>query len=163
MSKAAGAVVAAGLGLVGLGYGGLSGEDNTTRNDAGEIVDAGGVGAFRIRVGDCFQDPDFENDGFESVEAVPCSVPHANEAYAAFNLDGDTFPGDTRIGELADEGCYQRFEPFVGMAYQDSTLSFWVMFPSEGSWEELNDREVVCAVYNTDESPQVGSVRNSAR
>lgn len=161
MSKAAGAVVAAGLGLVGLGYGGLAGEDNTTRDEAGQVVDGGEVGAFRIRIGDCFQDPDTTTDEFESVEAVPCTERHDNEAYAAFNLNGDTFPGVSAIQEQADQGCYDRFSSFVGVAYDESELDFWSMYPSEGSWDQLDDREVVCAVYNYDLTQAIGSAKNS--
>lgn len=46
----------AGLGLVGAGSLGLAGEDNTTRDETGAVVDGGEVGAFRVRLGDCLQD-----------------------------------------------------------------------------------------------------------
>ena len=163
MSRAAGAVVVAGLGLVGLGYSGLAGEDNSTRDESGQIVDAGEVGAFRIRIGDCFQDPDLSNEEFESVEAVPCSGPHDNEVYAAFNIGGDDYPGSDSVVEQASLGCYDRFEAFVGMSYEESLLDFFPMYPTEGSWEELDDREVVCAVYNGDLTPSIGSAKNSAK
>ena len=163
MSKAAGAVVAAGLGLVGLGYGGLGGEDNSTRDEAGQVVDGGEVGAFRIRIGDCFQDPDSGSDEFESVEAVPCTQAHDNEAYAAFNLSGNDYPGVSEVQQLADQGCFDRFAGFVGVEYEDSSFDFWSMYPTEGSWDQLDDREILCAVYNNDLTRATGTARNSAR
>ncbi len=163
MSRAVGAVVVAGLGLVGLGYSGLAGEDNSTRDEAGQIVDGGEVGAFRIRIGDCFQDPDLSEEEFESVQAVPCSGLHDNEAYGAFNIPGDDYPGDESVVEQASLGCYERFEAFIGLSYEESLLDFFPMYPTEGSWDGLDDREVVCAIYNGDLTQATGSAKNSAK
>src|SRR5262245_65923680 len=124
MSRLGGAIAAgaAGLGLVGVGVvKGVAGEDHTTRDDAGAVVEGGEVGAFRIRLGDCLAQiaPTGE---FESVNAVPCSEPHAAEVYAAFNLLADedaAWPGSPSISSEADEGSYIRFEPFVGVPYEN--------------------------------------------
>lgn len=146
-----------------LGSGPDRAESSQGLGESGQIVDGGEVGAFRIRIGDCFQDPDLSSEEFESVDAVPCSGPHDNEAYAAFNLPGDDYPGEESVVEQASIGCYERFEGFVGTAYADSSLDFFPMYPTEGSWEELDDREILCAVYNSDFSPATGSAKNSAR
>src|SRR5262245_50679574 len=112
MSRLVGGAIAAGaagLGLVGAGVvQGIAGEDHTTRDEAGEVVEAGEVGAFRIQLGDCIESiaPTGE---FESVTAVPCSEPHTAEVYAAFNLLADVdaaFPGAAAVSTEADEGCY---------------------------------------------------------
>ena len=90
--------VAAGLGLVGVGYAGLAGEDNTTRDNAGQVVEGGELGALRIRIGDCFLDT--EGSTIEAVDAVPCTQSHKFEVYAAFNLaygTDDPFPGSLSL------------------------------------------------------------------
>ncbi len=153
---------AAGLGLVGVGLVGLGGEDNTTRDEAGAIVESGEVGAFRIRLGDCI-------DGLglgeiESVEGVPCDSAHELEVYFAFNLpDGDgSYPGDEAVGLASEEECFDAFEPFVGLDYQESTFGFKSLTPTEASWNSIDDREVLCMIGNYDGTPKTGSARGSA-
>lgn len=154
-----GGVVVAGLGLVGVGYTGLGGQDDTTRTEAGEIVAGGDLGAFRIRLGDCFQDSGLS--AIETVDAVPCSSPHMFEVFAAFNLSGESFPGTERIGQQADDGCYSRFEAFVGIEYEVSKYGLSSITPTAGSWQELDDREVLCLISNYDGSMKIGSARGT--
>ena len=161
ISKAAGGAVVAGLGLVGVGYAGLGGQDNTVRTDSGAIVEGGELGAFRIRVGDCFGD--VPGLALESVDAVPCSSPHTFEAYAAFNLSGNSFPGTARVRQQADEGCYLRFAPFVGLDYEYSVYGISSLYPTAESWQELDDREVLCLILNYDDTPKIGSARGARK
>ncbi len=151
----------AGVGLVGAGYAGLGGQDNSTRDEAGQIVEAGEVGAFRIRVGDCFNAE--AADEIESVAGVPCSQPHDGEAYYAFFLpEGDgSYPGEDAVLEQAIERCLDQFVPFVGHDYQTSELDFWPMYPTEGSWDHLDDREVLCVLANYDGTKKVGAGENA--
>ncbi|MCP3987467.1 MAG: hypothetical protein GY724_00195 [Actinomycetia bacterium] len=152
----------AGLGLVGVGYAGLGGEDNTTRDDAGSIVEEGELGAFRIRVGDCIGGA--LGDEVESVDGVPCDGPHEFEVYYAFNLpEGDgNYPGDYSVEEAASDGCYEAFEPFVGVVYEASIYGFNTLTPTEGSWDGLDDREVLCMLGNYDGTLKTGTARGSA-
>ena len=151
----------AGLGLVGLGYTGLGGQDATTRDDDGAIVESGEIGAFRIKLGDCLNG---QTTGLiESMEGVPCSSPHDVEVYYAFNLpDGDgSYPGDTATGEAAGDGCYNAFAGFVGHPYETSIYGFTTLSPSAESWDQLDDREVLCLIGNYDETKKTGSARNT--
>ncbi len=155
--------VAAGLGLVGVGYAGLAGEDNTTRDNSGEVVEGGELGAFRIRVGDCFVDP-LDGSTIEAVDAVPCTQPHMFEVYAAFNLAYDTddpYPGQSVVHELTDDGCYGRFIEFVGLEYEESSFEFGAVYPTKDSWDELDDREVLCVISNYDGSMKTGTAQNA--
>ena len=153
----------AGLGLVGVGYTGIAGEDNTTRAEDGAIVEEGEIGAFRIRIGDCLG---ASADGeFESAQGVPCSEPHADEVYHAFNIaEGDgSWPGDDRVAEEADIGCYEAFAPFVGLAYEESIYGIGTIIPTEASWDGLDDREVLCLINHYDGTPKQGSARGTAQ
>src|SRR5262245_16433271 len=138
---------AAGLGLVGVGYAGLAGQDDTKRDASGAVVEGGELGAFRIRVGDCFND--VAQGAFESVTAIPCSEPHVYEVYAAFFVNGDSdapYPGDTTLASDADSGCVDRFEGFVGTSFERSIYDGQSITPTRESWEQLDDREILCVL-----------------
>ena len=152
-----GAVV--GLGLVGAGYTGLGGQDNTTRDDNGDIVEAGEVGAFRIQLGDCLNG--MTTGLIESMEGVPCTTPHDVEVYHAFLLPDGEYPGDDAISEAASNTCYDAFEPFVGHEYETSIYDYSFLSPSLGSWDELDDREVLCLMDNYDRTKKTGTARNT--
>ena len=167
MSKLGGAIAAgaAGLGLVGVGVvKGIAGEDHSTRDDAGEIVEGGEVGAFRIRLGDCIASM-AEEGLFESVNAVPCSEPHEAEVYAAFNLaDADAaWPGTAAVDRQADQGCYDRFSAFVGTSYERSMYGYGSMTPTKDSWEQIDDREVLCMITTIDGSLSTGSAEGTGQ
>lgn len=167
MSRLVGGVIAgaAGLGVVGAGVvTGIAGEDHSTRDDSGAVVESGEVGAFRIRVGDCLAA--IALGVIESVDAVPCSEPHASEVYGAFNIltpEEAAFPGTASINAQADDGCYSRFAGFVGFPYERSVYETSSITPTKDSWEQLHDREVLCLVFMTDNSLMTGSAKDTNR
>src|SRR4051794_19604870 len=59
-------------------------DDDTARDESGQITTGGGLGAFGVRVGGCVQLPD--DALVVSVEGVPCDTPHDAEAYGRFNV-----------------------------------------------------------------------------
>lgn len=148
-----------GLGLVGAGYTGLGGQDETTRNDDGSITESGEVGAFRIQLGDCINGA--MTGLVESVEGVPCSTPHDAEVYHAFLLPDGVYPGDASVGESASNGCYNAFEPFVGHEYATSIYDISSLSPTQESWDGLRDREVLCLMVNYDGTKKTGSARGT--
>ncbi len=152
--RLAGGAAAAGIAI----FGGVSAMgDDTTRNDQGEIVESGGVGAFAIKFGDCIQLPTGLTE-VQSVEGVPCSAPHNAQAYDVFDMPGgDAYPGDLAITDAADEGCLDRFAAFVGVPYEESTLYISYLTPTVGSWAE-GDHEIQCLV-----APEYGTISFDAQ
>ncbi len=136
--------------------------DSADRDSTGAIVDSGTIDVFDLKVGDCFDDGDAYSDEISTLPAVPCSEPHDNEAYAAFNVSLDSFPGDIAMWEMASEECYNRFEGFVGRDYESSQLDFFTLHPTSESWA-MNDREIVCALYDMDLNKLTGSMKGSGR
>jgi hypothetical protein len=129
------------------------------RDETGAIIGEGAVGAFEMRVGDCFYDGStFTSNEVDSVPGVPCSQPHDNEVYAVFDVTAASFPGEA-IAEMAHEGCLERFETFVGKDYESSSLDIATLYPSQESWQRQNDREVICAVYDMEAEKLTGSVK----
>ena len=128
------------------------------RDDSGAIVRGGEIGAGDLEIGDCFNGRATE---VETVAAVPCSDPHDFELYHVYDLDYDEFPGADVIEVEWLRGCLLTFEAFVGTPFDESKLDISGIFPQEGTWNELGDREVLCSVTALDGSPLSGSARDS--
>jgi len=133
------------------------------RNAAGEITSAGAVGAFEVRVGDCFNDEAFESTEISEIPAVPCSDPHDNQVYAVFDIPGDAWPGDESVEEAAFQGCYERFAGSIGKSYEDSMIDYTAIYPSQGSWNQVDDREVLCVGYHMEYEQLTGSIIGSGK
>lgn len=146
-------------GAVGVGIAVFAGagaiDDDTTRDDSGAIVESGGLGAFVMQVGDCFNEP--EEELVVSVEGVPCSQAHDGEVFYEFDLTGWTeFPGYDVFAQDAWDGCFNRFEGYVGNDYQSSSLDVANLTPSQESWAE-GDRTVTCFLVSYYGEDLVGS------
>lgn len=161
MSKTTLRLVAAGFAAV-LGATTLAacGEDEATRNtDTNEVETAGEADVFSLQVGDCFDDPD--SGTIEDVAAVPCADSHDNEIYHSFEMEDGDWPGDDAVQAAAAEGCDAEFEPFAGIAYDESLLDWAPITPTEGSWESGDDREILCTIYDT-QGPVEGTLEGAA-
>ena len=58
-------------------------------------------------------------------------------------------------------GSREKFEAFVGKDYESSQLDIFPIYPTRQSWNELDDREVVCALYDLDLKKLAGTMRGS--
>lgn len=119
-----------------------------------------GVRLVDIEPGTCFQRP--ANTDVRTVEQVGCRKPHDAEAYAVFALPApadDPFPGGAEVQSLAQQGCQDRFADYVGQAYEDSEYYFSAIAPTRKSWEDRNDRRVLCSVI----APGGGQIEGSVR
>lgn len=116
---------------------------------------------FSLAVGDCFDDPEAGTQ-VSSVPLIDCSEPHDNQVFAVFDLPDGPFPGDAAVQETADLGCMERFESYVGTQYAVSALFLSSLSPTQGSWNDRDDREVICFLWEPD-AKLVGSQRGSGR
>ncbi len=138
---------------------GLFGDDDDAARD---------VEAFDLQIGYCFNSPDESDDTaagqgseVERVTVVSCSEEHDFEIFHTFELDDGPYPGPAALEELWIQGCLERFEDFVGSGFDESSLDVSAIFPTERSWDELDDREVLCSVTAVDGAPRSGSARGS--
>ncbi len=128
----------------------------------GEVTEGAQNGdVFSIRVGDCVNTDGSESEEISSLPIVPCSEPHADEAYYSFDLPESSYPGDDSVSNAADEGCIEQFGDFIGTGYESTELEFWSMYPTKESWAS-GDREVLCFVYDP-AGQTTGSLKGSAR
>jgi hypothetical protein len=146
------------LALVAAGCGG----DGPTRDADGAIIEAGDISVFDLREGDCFEDSEDGSTQVATVRAVPCSEPHDNEIYLAFDLPDGEYPGVNAIDEESDARCLAAFTSFVAVDYFESDLEFFSVTPTPESWD-ADDRTVYCALYARDFSKLTGSMRGTGR
>lgn len=129
--------------------------------ETGEITEKqDNADVFAIRVGDCV-DTNSAGSEISSLPVVPCAESHSDEAFFAYNIDEQSFPGADAINSGAFDKCLPEFEAFVGTSYDETALDFWPMTPTEGSWSQ-GDREVVCFVFDP-AADTVGSLKGSQR
>lgn len=122
--------------------------DEPEREEAtGELQESGDVDVFDVEVGDCLGGETAEGE-ISSVEATPCSEPHAEEIFAAVTVADGEYPGQEAL-DVEAEQCLTEFAEFVGMAYDESVLEINYMTPTEESWAE-GDREILCTIYDPD-------------
>lgn len=114
-----------------------------------ESPPAGEVDAFAIKVGDCLNDAQI-NDEITSVPFVECSEPHDSEVFARTDTTGDAFPGNSVLEtQLADFCRGDVFTQFMGIPYADSRYNTSGYYPSDSSWQS-GDRELLCTVWDPD-------------
>ncbi len=113
------------------------------------------VSVFKVQVGQCFNPPAGVKAELSELIAVPCTQPHTQEAYASpgyrgpSGADASVYPGDAALASFAKGSCAQAFTQYVGVSYLDSSLFFTYLLPSARSWEQGNDRTVLCFVITT--------------
>lgn len=88
--------------------------DETTRDESGEVIKSGEVGIFALKVGDCFQ---FTSDDFGSKEinlplslpVVPCTDLHDGEVISVFDLPYGSYPTNYEFEKIQDEKCSDEY------------------------------------------------------
>ncbi|TDQ51596.1 septum formation family protein [Actinorugispora endophytica] len=127
----------------------------------GILEQLAGDDVFTLVVGDCLSSSTGEGE-VSSVPTVDCAEPHDSEVYASHMIADGAYPGEDAIYTEAEEVCTTEFETFVGMAYLDSELDFEYLYPTEDSWNELDDREILCMVVDP-AGQTTGSLEGAAR
>ncbi len=120
-----------------------------------------------LEVGSCFDDWEGASTSLESQEItdvpiIDCAQPHDNEVYMITDVADGDFPGDDAMEMVAVDTCFDGFEEFVGMPYEESTLDFGWLFPTSESWDE-GDREIVCFAYDYELRKVTGSMLSGDR
>lgn len=115
------------------------------RDAKGEVTAPATAAPDALKVGDCVGN--VTEGEVESVQAVPCTdEKREGKVYASFTLADGDWPGDTKIDELAGEGCTSRYEK-AGSPEGDEAEVFFLR-PTQDSWG-LGDRDVSCVVSLT--------------
>jgi hypothetical protein len=111
------------------------------------------VDVFSLLTGDCFDNPAASGGGTQNVinvEQTPCTVRHNAQIYATFKLAGGmlSYPGATKTGSLAENGCNARASGSLDKAKITSSMTIRFLFPVESSWL-AGRRTVSCMIVNS--------------
>jgi len=142
--------------------------EDADRDSSGHVTGRSEIAPTKLRVGDCFDDGAlFGHTGDDDVEGsmvtvTPCTDAHQFEAYKVFEIPGDKYPGEERVGRMAEEGCLPAFRAFIGKAYGKSRIESYMYFPVAVSWRLLDDHEVTCVVGRPGELT-TGTLKRSRR
>jgi hypothetical protein len=125
---------------------------------------------FNVKTGQCFTTPLKVKAELSSLHRVSCASPHTQESYAVVPYqasaaqlasgapDSGAYPGADALTQFAKGACAQRFGGYVGRDYLDSSLFFTYLLPSARSWEQEDDRTILCFITTTG-----GTLTNSVR
>lgn len=119
------------------------------------------VAANDLAVGDCIKDEDTLNSA--DVESIDCSDDHVFELIGKFDVDDGDYPGADELTSQGTERCQgDLFEQYVGVPYVESAEVYAdPVPPSEETWNDADDRTILCVAHTQDLSTTTGSVKNS--
>ncbi|WP_152188445.1 septum formation family protein [Georgenia satyanarayanai] len=101
-----------------------------------------------LEVGDCLNQSDLEGEEVSSAATVECTEEHDAEIFAEHVFSGDEYPGVDAVQAKSEETCLAEFEEFIGLPYEQSALPFTMLYPSEQSWNDADDRTTLCIVVS---------------
>ena len=111
-----------------------------------------------IAVGDCLNTP--EDDIFFEIDPIDCTEEHDLEVFALVDLStvgpdfslAASYPGDDTVYDAAINECWEEFERYVGVPYEESVLFMDAFTPTVEGWNEVDDRVVNCVVFEVNDS-----------
>jgi hypothetical protein len=137
---------------------------NAQRGGDGAISRSGDLAVADLRVGDCFdlKEEDEDEDTVDDVTARPCSEPHEFEMMHTGTVPSDGYPSDAVFGAWLEANCLPAFERYVGLEYPASTLDVTWFQPTPDGWAD-GDHTVQCAIYDPADPELTEAVRDAAR
>ncbi len=112
-------------------------------------VQIGTRDVFDIAPGDCMLYVDVDQIP-NSMPLYDCTAPHDAEVYDEFVMTQGSYPGEETTQAQAEQYCLDRFQPYVGTAYDQSALYLYYYYPTDGTWNSAaQDRLITCIVYDT--------------
>lgn len=145
----------------------LDARDDAAARDDGQ-VEVGTLSWEAIAPGDCVRVPRADLSVVDWTE-LDCSEPHEAEVFATEEVapttagDAEPYPGRESLIPGATRACEERFEAYVGVPYEASSLQLAVFFPTGSNWEIADDRTIGCIVFAEDHALIDGSLAGSAR
>ncbi|GAA2055196.1 septum formation family protein [Catenulispora yoronensis] len=136
------------LGLVGGGYL-VQKHNQADRNSDGNISKKGDLGAFSMKVGDCFKKPADSAAGFSSVKAIPCDQPHDAQAFYTFVYPdaGDTPPAVDTADAVNEPKCKDAIAAKLDEGKVPDGALLNIYTPDSASWK-AGHHDIMCVMEN---------------
>ena len=133
------------------------GSTGTDGGDSGASLDEfdngeGAPGVFTANPGECI-------DSIDPSTMISCDDPHDREVFYTYNIDDTEFPGEEALQEEVRAECSAQFEAYVGAPYEESSFEVSSMYPSEATFSQAGDTEVICLLDSAE--PVTGSAFQS--
>ncbi|MCQ1954624.1 septum formation family protein [Arthrobacter sp. zg-Y238] len=120
------------------------------------LLGSDGTGYADLKAGDCFTNPSTES-GAENeevvevveVDLIPCDEPHQQEVFFVSEMSGGDYPGEGVLDLNAKNVCTEEFEGYVGSTVEETTLIAGYIIPTPESWDQENDRAIMCTLGDT--------------
>ncbi len=135
----------------------LTGCTQSFRDPSGQVTSPATRGPFEIKAGDCLGS--LTAGTANQVVLVPCSDPHYWQAYLITSMSPGPYPGQSRISEVGNQVCNSAFPGFVGVAPAKSKYQFTFLYPTQDTWENVDDRAITC-VAGKETGGVVGSLKD---
>jgi hypothetical protein len=117
--------------------------------------------ALAVQVGQCLQVTAALDSEVAKLPVIDCAQEHTHEIFAAIeDTDDDVFPGATKLEAFSETACYGAFEGYVGINWLDSSLFITWIYPSLTSWNNEDDREVLCVLGAKNATPLTGTMKD---
>ncbi|WP_047870153.1 septum formation family protein [Nocardiopsis sp. RV163] len=126
---------------------------------AGSVFALSGCGALmsfmgagnvmELNVGDCFVESEMNtalaSGEVSNIPLVDCAEEHDSEFFFSYDMTEAEYPGDSAVQAEADEICTgQNFTDFIGVSYAESEIYVGHLYPTQETWDQFNDREIIC-------------------
>ncbi|CAL9383392.1 septum formation family protein [Nocardiopsis dassonvillei] len=126
---------------------------------AGSVFALSGCGALmsfmgagnvmELNVGDCFVEEQMNtalaSGEVSNIPLVDCAEEHDSEFFFAYDMTEAEYPGEDATLTQAEELCTgEEFTNFIGVPYSESEIYAGHLYPTQESWDQFNDREIIC-------------------
>lgn len=108
-----------------------------------------------VDVGDCLNDLKIPRP-----RIVSCEREHSGEVVGKYVAEGSEYPGAEALQDDAKQPCEDAFQEYVGSPASESIYDLAPLIPTKSSWDDRDDREVLCVARASDGTPLVESLRN---
>lgn len=115
----------------------------------------------QVAVGECISDSAVSQEDETEVGVLPtvdCAEPHDGEVYYVEDQTDEAFPGD--LTSRANDICYEKYEAFMGVAYEESNYWISTIVPSVDTWG-AGDRQIACLVVGDEGEQLTGSLQGT--
>jgi hypothetical protein len=132
-----------------IAWAGISAVDNTTRNDSGQIVTSGDLGAFVTKVGDCLNGLSSDKSTIDVIQGVPCTEAHHWQVIYKDNLNLSSF-SEEAVSQGANQVCSPIIDSLINnlsdaQLAEYQSVEVQTLQPTSESWAH-EDRVVDCLI-----------------